>query len=135
MNQTQQRKVNLLNHYDQMAEFYFQVTNEKITQDEAKKLSSKLLKFENLAHEETTKQCNGATKFDNETDTYLESDLILDGISANVNKLFKNKLKGFFINYDARGYALKINDKTMKEENYKISQDWGGYGLLSPQID
>jgi hypothetical protein len=135
MNQTQQRKINLLNHYDRMAEFYFQVTNEKINQDEAKKLSSKLLKFENLAHQETTAQCNGTSKFDAETDQYLESDLILDGIAANIQKLFKNKLKGLFINYDARGYALKISDKVMKQEKYNISQDWGAYGILSPQID
>lgn len=135
MNQAQKRKVNLLNHYDRMAEFYFQVTNEKISQDEAKKLSSKLLKFENLAHQETTAQCNGLRKFDAEADQYLESDLILDGIATNVEKLFKNKLKGLFINYDARGYALKISDKVMKQEKYNISQDWGGYGLLSPEID
>jgi len=134
MNKTQQRKVNLLNHYDRMAEFYFQVTNEKISQDEAKKLSAKLLKFENLAIIETTAQMNGERKA-NQDGECIESDLILDGIIANVEKLFKNKLKGFFINYDARGYALKISDKVVKDEKYNISQDWGGYGILSPQID
>lgn len=134
MNKTQQRKINLLNHYDRMAEFYFQVTNEKISQDEAKKLSSKLLKFENLATIETTAQLNGERKA-NQDGECIESDLILDGIASNVEKLFKNKLKGFFINYDARGYALKISDKVIKQEKYNISQDWGGYGILSPEIN
>jgi argininosuccinate synthase len=45
-------------------------------------------------------------------------------------KLFKGNLNGFFINYDARGYALKI-----KAGKCPLGQDWGGYYILSPEID
>lgn len=47
-----------------------------------------------------------------------------------------------FINLDPRGYALKIQDSWMREQRnnsataYKaaLAQDWGGYGLIAPEI-
>jgi hypothetical protein len=118
-----------------------------LTLEEGKKLSNKLRKLEALAIIETTAQCNGyyqePTPQDykngnfekmrlqcTEDGEYPESEVKLDKVRAEVQKLFKNKLEGFFINYDARGYALKI-----KAENCPMSQDWGGFYLLSPQID
>ena len=53
----------------------------------------------------------------------------LEEIKKQVQKIFDNKLEGFFINYDSRGYALKI-----KAENSPLEQDWGGYYILSPEI-
>lgn len=41
------------------------------------------------------------------------------------------------INTDPRGYALKIDDTVMRSGTYdtvKLDRDWGGYGILSPQI-
>ncbi len=39
-----------------------------------------------------------------------------------------------FINRDPRGYALKINDEWMRANNAKLETDWGGYGLIAPEI-
>lgn len=147
MNKKQQRAENLTRHYLNLCKLYEQTTNEPLTIEGGKKLSNKLRKLENLASIETTAQCNGyytePTPQDykngnfekmrlkcNEDGEYPESEIKLDKIRESVQKLFKGNLKGFFINYDARGYALKI-----KAENCPLSQDWGGYYLLSPEID
>lgn len=39
-----------------------------------------------------------------------------------------------FLNGDARGYALKIHDSYVKEHNLKIHTDWGGYGIIAPDL-
>jgi hypothetical protein len=47
---------------------------------------------------------------------------------------------GLFINRDPRGYALKLGDDWTKKYNAtadrerRIPQDWGGYGLLAPDL-
>jgi hypothetical protein len=147
MNKKQQRAENLNRHYSNLCALYTQSTGEALTLEEGKKLSNKLHKLETLATIETTAQCNGYYQeptpqdykngnFDKmrlqctEEGEFPESEVKLDKVRAKVQKLFKNKLEGFFINYDARGYALKI-----KAESCPMSQDWGGYFLLSPQID
>lgn len=47
------------------------------------------------------------------------------------------EMKGFFIDTDPRGYALKINlDKAPDEyKTIGLQTDWGGYALLAPVID
>lgn len=49
-----------------------------------------------------------------------------------IKKLHDGTLpKGFFVNSDPRGYALKIdNEKT--EIPQGLYTDWGGYGILAP---
>jgi hypothetical protein len=147
MNKKQQRAENLNRHYSNLCALYTQSTGEALTLEEGKKLSNKLRKLEALAIIETTAQCNGyyqePTPQDykngnfekmrlqcTEDGEFPESEVKLDKVRAEVQKLFKNNLKGFFINYDARGYALKI-----KAEYCPMSQDWGGFYLLSPEID
>lgn len=40
-----------------------------------------------------------------------------------------------FFNGDPRGYALKIEDSWMRSHpDAKLHQDWGGYGILAPEI-
>ena len=39
-----------------------------------------------------------------------------------------------FVNGDARGYALKIRENYVREKGLKIYQDWGGYGILAPDL-
>jgi hypothetical protein len=58
-------------------------------------------------------------------------------------ELFGGELpNGFFINRDPRGYALKIDDTTIRDQADKWQaqghwpyQDWGGYGILSPEFN
>jgi hypothetical protein len=42
--------------------------------------------------------------------------------------------KAIFVNSDPRGYALKIDDEYVKEHALKIHQDWGGYGIIAPDL-
>jgi len=147
MTKKQQRAENLSRHYFNIAQLYQQTTGKEITQDEAKKISNKLRKLERLATIETTAQNNGyyiePTPLDwktgraeklrlklDEQGSCPESDAKLNEIEKQVQKIFDNKLEGFFINYDSRGYALKI-----KAENSSLGQDWGGYYILSPEIN
>jgi hypothetical protein len=147
MNKKQQRAENLQSHYSNLCKLYELATNEPLTIEQGKKLSNKLRKLENLASIETTAQCNGyyiePTPQDykngnfeklrlkcNDIGEYPESEIKLDKIRQQVQDLFKGNLNGFFINYDARGYALKI-----KAENCPLSQDWGNFYILSPEIN
>jgi hypothetical protein len=44
----------------------------------------------------------------------------------------------FHINYDARGYALKIDNSIMKElfdKGIRLYSDFGGYGILAPEFE
>lgn len=141
MNKKQLRTEALTKHYNNIANLYLLLTGEEITQDQAKKISSKLIKFERLATIETTAQNNGyyiePTPLDwktgkaekmrvNEEESNKKIDLIIE----QVQKLFKNKLLGLWVNYDSRGYALKV-----KGENLPLSQDWGNNYILSPEIN
>jgi len=40
-----------------------------------------------------------------------------------------------FINGDPRGYALKINDKYVRENQLRIYSDMGGYGIIAPEFN
>jgi hypothetical protein len=48
-----------------------------------------------------------------------------------VLKLFGGKLPGFFVNSDPRGYALKLDNESVKLPE-GLNKDWGGYGILAP---
>ncbi|HPZ83877.1 MAG TPA: hypothetical protein PL064_10600 [Thermogutta sp.] len=39
-----------------------------------------------------------------------------------------------FVNADARGYALKIAREAMSSHKWDLAKDWGGYGLLAPDL-
>jgi hypothetical protein len=147
MTKKQQRAENLSRHYFNIAQLYQQTTGKEITQQEAKNISNKLRRLERLATIETTAQNNGyyiePTPLDwktgraeklrlklDEQGSCPESDAKLNEIEKQVQNIFDNKLTGFFINYDSRGYALKI-----KAANNPLGQDWGGYYILSPEIN
>jgi len=38
------------------------------------------------------------------------------------------------LNRDPRGYALKIDDAWMREHNVALHRDWGGYGIIAPDL-
>ena len=43
--------------------------------------------------------------------------------------------RAIHINYDPRGYALKIDDAFMRsEEIFGLHRDFGGYGILAPDF-
>ncbi len=100
------------------------------------KLCKKLHSLEIKAHEITTKLCNG----DYTTEYPLETSLsvILDK-TKDLLRTFATRESGvigdaIFINRDPRGYALKIKDSVVKDNNLDIYRDWGGYGIIAPDF-
>lgn len=85
-----------------------------------------LLKAEREAHRQTTKECNESIS-DEESEKWSEN-----FIRRLTKKLGVDKMPdGFFINYDPRGYALKMKEGTFPQGLYT---DFGGYGILAPEF-
>lgn len=103
-----------------------------INNPNGKKLSNTLRRLEFEAHKLSTDYCNGENGITS-SEIWEEK---TTPIEQKIMTLFNNNLKGFFVNGDARGYALKIRDSVMRAD-YKetgLQTDWGGYGLLAPEI-
>lgn len=130
MTKSERRKIQLSRHYERLAALaaFCGVNN-----PDGKKLSVKLLKLEKLAQPIILDYANGENGIN--TDNIFEK---LEPIKGEVLKLFNNRLEGFFINTDPRGNALKIKDNYFRQggkyEHLEIYKDWGGYGILAPEI-
>lgn len=96
------------------------------------KLARKIHSLEIKAHNLAEDYCNGANNVDSENWESL-SDAILDNVDKVLN--FRKQHIPIFVNGDARGYALKIHDDYIRNNNVKIYKDWGGYGILAPEFD
>jgi len=90
------------------------------------KLCKRLLRLETKAHRLAVDFCNGVID-------QLEWDKKADQILTKVETILNNK-KVLFLNSDARGYALKIDDEYLKNNNFNIHRDWGGYGIIAPDF-
>jgi len=114
------------------------------TQFDAVTLCKKLHRLEVKAHRLATDYCNGENGIDN-IEAFEQAE---KPIMESVYKLLNNgkfnddrphqKKVPIYLNGDARGYALKINDayvKLLREQNKNIYTDWGGYGILAPEFD
>ena len=117
-------------------------------------LCKKLRRLENQAHRITTQLCNGFPELDHDSqeDHIAELEIKLCRIEGKVCDLLQShydetprnkqvKLNAIFINRDPRGYALKVDSEIIKyfakETNYADffpHQDWGGYGILAPDL-
>lgn len=94
-------------------------------------LCKKLQRLETQAHKLAEDYCNGLVDSDG-------WEVKKDKIRDKLNTLLNPGDVPVFINGDPRGYALKIEDEWMREA-YRISgknlqTDWGGYGLLAPDL-
>jgi len=78
--------------------------------------------LEQKAHRLNERECNGGN---------FSADKQHEAILQKVRELLPNA-KTVFINGDPRGYALKLKEAEAKELG--IYQDWGGYGILSPEF-
>ncbi len=93
------------------------------------KLCKKLRRIEVKANSEAVRYCNGEIDSD-------EWDAVKDSISASLGFLKADETGvPVFINGDPRGYALKIDNEWVREHQAQIHRDWGGYGILAPEID
>lgn len=102
-------------------------------------LCKKLRRLENKAHQLATDYCNGENGVTTET-----WDAKTKPVMEKVYKLLNNGIYNddrphmrrvpVFLNGDARGYALKINDSYIKTFGIKLHTDWGGYGIVAPDL-
>lgn len=107
------------------------------------KLCKKLHSFESKAHKLATDYCNG--------DNGLNSENWEERIAPLMKEVYKllnngeynedrphHKKVPIFLNGDARGYALKINESYMRmlrANGKNLHTDWGGYGILCPEFE
>lgn len=115
---------------------------------DGKKISVALWKLEREAHRAAEAHCNGtpfATSYGPQTENLYhfganETDWEDFGavIRTRVERVLGHTVPGFFVNGDARGYALKIDPDNQQGreliEAAGLHKDWGGYGILSPEI-
>lgn len=123
-------------------------------------------KYEDKIHKQTVNSCNGQGRINGiayhtgllpEDEKDINNYYVKQGFKSallnadNEDDLFtleaerlKEELKGLFpllpfkVNYDARGYALKINDSIMKslfDKGIRLYSDFGGYGILAPEFN
>jgi len=106
------------------------------TEQDPVKLCKKLRRLENVGHRLAEDWCNGPVP------DYEEQSCVL---MAKLAKVLGKHDAPVFLNGDPRGYALKIEDEWMQDngpdysaggkgEGLRLYQDWGGYGILAPEI-
>lgn len=98
------------------------------------KLCKKLRRLEANGAALALRACNGP-EYPNED----YEDVLIDSLLLKVNVLLGNTRQHgekvpIFVNLDARGYALKIDDEYVRDHGLKIHRDWGGYGIIAPEI-
>jgi hypothetical protein len=86
------------------------------------KLCRKLRRLERLGEALGVRLCNGPNFAEVEADA-IESDIV-----AKANALLGTDR--VWLNRDPRGYALKIDLR----RNEKLHRDWGGYGIIAPDL-
>lgn len=105
-------------------------------------LCKKLHRLEKQARKLAADYCNGENGIN--TDNWEEKTAplmqkvytILNNGKYNDDKPHQKKVP-IFLNGDARGYALKINDsyvKLLRAAGKNICTDWGGYGIICPDF-
>lgn len=96
------------------------------TQHDPIELCKKLRRIEAKQDRANTDWCNGEI-------TREQHDVIEAKTRKAVVKLLGDQ-PPLYINFDPRGYALKIDDGIMREQGYQLMTDWGGYGLIAPDL-
>jgi hypothetical protein len=111
------------------------------------KLAKKLHALEVKAHHAATcllntntlnlLELNRFTGYDVKQATEEEQGKFFGKILDKVDKLLNFRAQNIpvFINYDARGYTLKIKSEYVANLTERIEKDWGGYGILAPDFD
>ena len=91
------------------------------------KLCKRLRRIEAQASQGAVDYCNGLMDCDG---WERFTDTILD----NLSEILQPEGVPIFVNGDPRGYALKIRDEWMREHRPALHTDWGGYGILAPDL-
>ena len=97
-------------------------------QQDPVKLCKKLRRIETKTHQASTDYCNGAIDWER------WEEIALDAVRELIDLLDPVDANEFYINGDPRGYALKIESESVKARKLDIERDWGGYGILAPDL-
>lgn len=97
------------------------------TERDPDKLSRKLRRIEVAAARGAVDYCNG--EMDSDGWEHFSAAML-----GKVARLLNPGDVPVFINGDPRGYTLKIGDSWVKEHRATIHRDWGGYGILAPDL-
>jgi hypothetical protein len=92
------------------------------------KLCKKLRRIESAAHRAAEQYCNGEIDADG-------WDTASGAARVKAHTLLGPSQAPIVINGDPRGYALKIESEWTAEHAPRLHRDWGGYGILAPEID
>jgi hypothetical protein len=145
LNKRERRAAALLDHYATCERLAVALGAPADTVD-GKKISVSLWKIERDAHAAATAQCNGETfsapklrdapfHFGRDENAW---DNLTKLIALRMECVFGKLPPGFFVNGDARGYALKIDPDNAEGraliESVRLHTDWGRNGILSPEI-
>lgn len=93
-------------------------------------LCRKLRILERRGHELAERRCSDARL------TYQMADNIAEDIVAKLDRLLNfvaDKIP-VFLNSDPRGYAIKIAADYCTRKQLVIERDWGGYGIVAPDL-
>lgn len=104
--------------------------------DSALNLAKQVHRIEAKAQRLALDYCNGTTKHGhNCPEDFIETEgaRILDALDKILD--FRKSGIPVFMNWDPRGYALKIASEYTRSHNMDIHRDWGGYGILAPDFD
>ncbi len=118
------------------------------TERDPVKLCKKLRRLEREGNALGLRLCNGPEM--SESEAWETKERILTRVQVLLG--YATDDVPVFLNQDPRGYALKIDDKWMRENQYdtrvgdiggnsrgdavlRLHRDWGGYGIIAPQID
>ena len=93
-------------------------------------LCRKLRRLERQGNAIGLRMCNGPEYAEGEDDAATDAVLVkVNAILGNVDGPVP-----VFVNRDPRGYALKIDDSWMKANRPTLHSDWGGYGIIAPDL-
>ena len=99
------------------------------TEKDPAKLCKKLRRLELAGAAFSLRLCNGP-EYTNPDHADAEGDRIL----AQVAKILRPTDQPIFLNRDPRGYALKLDDAWTREHAPTMHRDWGGYGIIAPDL-
>ena len=99
------------------------------------KLCKKLCRLERQGGAVALRLCNGPAYAVGEDDKATDAILLkVNRLLGNVREYQPKTLVPMFVNRDPRGYALKIDDEYVRAHSLDIHTDWGGYGIIAPNL-
>lgn len=90
-----------------------------------------LRRLENRVNAAATTQCNGSSYGGQPYRDDAAWERFITHTTAEVGRILGSVPRGFFVNTDPRGYALKIEGELPEG----MHRDWGGYGILAPDFN